>query len=500
VQTPDPTTPLVVDEPVGEDGPDKSTYPTSDTVLTSANIHLSHEVMGKRKLNMPFSGVETLALPEVSLDQELDIWDKNPDTQMNTTPKGEIWSKIAAGADPMRPLAAQYEDTLTREGSEFHQHLITERGPMSLSVPSFSTDTEKLSPEQALLKIRAVMGQGSLVSIPLFHSGFWITIKAPANGDIVELRRQLVEERVRLGRSTHGMILSNTTAYANRYLLDIAMDHLYTTTLKDGDAANVRSLIKAPDLAMIHWGLACAVYPSGFEYVKAVMSAEGIKEGTHETGVIDVKKLMWVDNGSLTEPQRRHMASRQPRQMTRDMVEQYQKSMRLAEGRTFDVKTLDDQNAGLIKITLGIPTVTQYVDSGEQWVQGLIDIIERSLTGDRTDENRRNEAIFDHARVTRLRQNAHWIASVDVGGKTFDDRDFISQFLNDMSENDVASEDIMREVRRYIDDCTVALIAIPSSNGDKVGPDRFPRLIPIDPLSAFFTLFMQRANRLTQTN
>lgn len=477
----------------------EQTYPTSDTVIPSTNVHLTDEVMSKQVLNGPLREHEMAFVPETHLDQEVDILTSNPNVGTVEGPKGALWERIIeAGGVTVRPLNAQYEATVSREGSEFHQGVKTNDGLMGLTTPSYKDNIEKMTPEAALLRVRAVLGQGSLVSIPLVHSGIWIQIRTPSNGAIIELRRQLMEERISLGRQTHGMVLANASSYTQRYVLDMAMDHLQSTTLKDGTPERVRAKILALDFPLIVWGLACALYPSGFEYTKALLSKEGIQEAQYETGLIDVKKLLWVDNVAMDERQRRHMASRNRGSVTDDMVETHQKSMRMAEGRTIDILPQPDSTPGELKVTLGIPTAVRMLEAGEQWILGLTDIIERTLTGDRTDDRRRNEAIIEHARITQLRQYAHWVTSVTLLDRTFDDKDWIAKFLDNLSENEVASQQLLKGVRDYIDDATVALIAIPSSNGAVVGPNRFPRLIPIDALSTFFTLFMQRASRLIQ--
>lgn len=491
-----------VSETAAEGGSNAETpepeYPTSDVVIQAKNVFITHEPMSRRELNGKIKAFESIPVPEVSLDQEADIRENNPAVGDGDGREHERWRSMVTSADDFRPMDSRYEKTVNREGSEFHQHINTQHGPLGFTVPSFNDTDRKLSGDAALLRVRAIMGQGSLVSIPLVHSGFWITIRTPSDGQIIELRRLLMEERIRLGRSVHGLILSNATAYSSKYLLDMAMDHLFSTTINEKDPAVIRSLIKTPDLNIIFAGLASAVYPTGFEYVKAVMNKEGIKNGAYETGLIDVKKLLWVDNASLEDRHRRHMANRQRDAVTRDMVEIYQKSMRMAEGRTFDIKTPDESKKGQIRISLKIPSAVEYINAGEQWIQGLADIIERTLTGDRDDERRRNTAIFEHARVTQLRQYAHWVEAFYLGDTKYDSPEVVAKMLDSMSENEEAALQILEEVGKFIDDCTVAVIAIPSSNGEIVGPDRFPRLIPIDPVTTFFTLFIQRANRLTQ--
>lgn len=473
-------------------------YPTSDVVIHAKNVFLTSEAMINRKIKGPLKPYEMLPLPEVGLQQEDDIRENNPQVASGDTENKARWQKILVAGDELRPVNSQYEETLRRENSRFCQGIETEKGLLSATSPSHNDGEKRLNGDAALLRVRAVLGQGSVVNIPLVHSGFWISIRSPSDGAIIELRRQLMEEKIRLGRSTHGLIMSNATAYSNKYLLDMCMDHMYSTTLKETDVSVIRSMIKAPDLQILFWGLACAIYPTGFEYVKALLSKDGIKEGLYETGLVDLKKsFFWVDNNSLADWQRRHMANRQRGEMTHDAVLHYQKSMRMAEGRVFELK----DNAGVptgIKIELGIPSAKEYIASGEYWIQGLVDIIERVLTGDRDDERRRNGAIFEHARVTELRQYSHWVKAVYIGEHRYDELEWLAKFLDSTSENEESSTQILTEIKKYIDDCTVGLIAIPSSNGDVVGPDRFPRLIPIDAVTTFFTLFIQRANRLTQ--
>ena len=101
-----------------------------------------------------------------------------------------------------------------------------------------------------------------------------------------------------------------------------------------------------------------------------------------------------------------------------------------------------------------------------------------------------------------MRQYAHWIESVEAGGSLIDDIESIEQIVDTMSSVDEIRVKYFNEVIKYIDDSTMALIAVPTYECPKCTEAqpapiaRFPHLLPIDVMSSFFTLLVQKLQKI----
>ena len=136
------------------------------------------------------------------------------------------------------------------------------------------------------------------------------------------------------------------------------------------------------------------------------------------------------------------------------------------------------------------------IRSGYRWISGLVDMIERTFTGNRSNEDARNSAILEQANATIMRQYGHWIESIEFEGKAQTDLDTLDMLIDTLAQDKNDRSKVFQAVADFIDDVTVAVIAIPEANGKEVGPKRFARLIPIDAVTTFFSLLMQRTNQI----
>lgn len=431
---------------------------------------------------------ETVPLISHTRDYVTQYLDGNPEAERRDTPAARRWhSNFEQGFESLA-LGAQFEKTVTRPEGDFRQYMETEKGKVSFGAPKFADSTvAKVSGEKAQLRVRALLGLGGLVTIPLWHSGFHITIKTPSESSLIELRRRIMEDKIVLGRITHGLVFSNVSSYYAGWMLDFVLDHVYDTTLKN--STELRKKIKTPDLPVLFWGLACAVWPKGFQYVRSLATAEGVADKKIASGKINVSKLMWVDNSAFTKFQKAHMSQRVSGSMTDESLERYQQDFALTKGRSVEINEY-------ITINLSTPSSEDYVRSGQLWLTNLMQIVESTFTDERDDIDRRNNAITEHANATIMRQFGHWVENIVVDGGEQTDRETIDSILETMSEDAESRKKFHDAVGKYIDDITVAVIAIPEVSNKGTGLERYPNLIPLDVLSVFFTLLMQRANRI----
>ena len=405
------------------------------------------------------------------------------------TGKGSDWNEsIVAAAGSSAFLDRRFETTTKREGSLFKQFLETETGKLGFTAPKIAeAGTTAYSGEKAVLRMRSLMGLGGVLSIPLWHSGFWITLSAPNDGALIELQRRLQEEKIELGRETFGLVFSNEESYINGWVLDFCMDHLYDHNVRVDNNNDLRPLIKIQDLNILFWGMACLIWPRGFDYVRSLTTQAGIENTTTISAKINLGKLMWVDNASFDEKHRAHMASRQRNKLTVESILEYQNTFipTLAGGRRVEI-------CPGVAVLVASTDVVNYIADGENWIAGIVQTIDSAYTQAGPNEKDRNRMISVHARASRLRNYGAWIKAVIIDEHENTERDTITKMLDIWSADETIADLITDSVTKFIDDSTRALIAIPETSGKDMGLPRFPHLIPLDVVNTFFTLLAQR--------
>jgi hypothetical protein len=115
------------------------------------------------------------------------------------------------------------------------------------------------------------------------------------------------------------------------------------------------------------------------------------------------------------------------------------------------------------------------------------------------EDNRRANLIVQHGQATAMRQYTHWVESILAGGSTIVDSETIENILNDFSADDDIRSKFFDEVRRFIDDSTLAIIGTPAAAHEKSDTlPRFPHVLPMNVEHTFFTLLEQKVMRISQ--
>lgn len=462
-----------------------TTLPKSETVQQDFSISKPGTERDDGQLS---SDMETLALPSSRADVE-EANMQHPSVANLQAEPGMKWFGVIQNASVYRFERGTLNDAIDRVNSAWRQGLkLDNGGSLTYFAPKIA-DKEgvKLVGTNALMRMRAIMGMGGLVTIPLPHSGFHITIKTPSDSDYLNLREKNEQAKIRLGRMTFGMIYSGVSGYLVENIVKLIDDHRHSTTLKDAD--NIMSKISVLDLPILVWGLACAIWPKGFQYARSVVTGEAGVEPKVITGMIDVSKLLWFDNAGFTDRQRAHLSNRQQGQTTDDILETYRSQFISNAGA--EIKIKDD----LIKINLKVPSIQDYINSTHDWIEALAAIIDAAFTGDRTDHESRSASMMNHANLSRMRQYGHWVRSITMNDIEYGEPEEIAQMLTVLSEDEAVRTKYFDGIDDFINKSTVAVIGIPETSGKTTDLPAFPRIIPIDVVGTFFNLLMYRLTK-----
>ena len=405
----------------------------------------------------------------------------------------ELWTTTIESSIQNLPNNDQYFNSINKEDADYQQAVEYKGGEIGIKEIKTNFKGNKLTGEKAILAFNKSQGLGNIFQVPLFHSGFYVTLKTPSEIEIINLHREILESKINLGRATQGLAFSNVMVYTIQSLAKFALDHILETSLQTSVLENkdIMELIMVHDYPILVWGLLCTMYPKGVQYTRACLSdPDKCSYVLKET--LNLTKLHWTDSRALTETHKTHILNRTPRQFTLDSILNYQKSLPAITN-----KTIKKDN---VTFTLKVPNMLSYVQSGDRWINGIVNKIDQISKED--NEKAKQALIQQYAQATRLRQVSHWFASIEFDDNIVDDQDTIEQLLDVMSQDETLSKFIIDEVFNYIDESTISLIGIPSYNCPSCGEEqktetgRFEHVIPLDVTTIFFDQHVQRMSQI----
>lgn len=401
--------------------------------------------------------------------------------------EGEWLNKALSGikSAPMHDCTVP---AMKREGSVWKQSIKAGDKVLSIAAPRLGDDGgPKLTGKRAVYRVRAELGMGSVVQVPLYHSGFWVTLRAPSETELIKTNAAIHSRKIAMGAATHGLAFANHAVYTYESILDLAMECVYETTLAGIQSqADIRALIQTPDINILAWGLACAIYPRGFNFERSLIDPDGVKTVVVNM-LLNVGKALVVDDSMLNEWQKTHMAKRGTSSMGVDQVKMYRDHF--VKGKNQAVNLSDR-----LTVNLRTPSVEEFIEAGNAWVNELIAGVKSAFT-EETDLKRRNELVLTHAKATTMRQYTHWVESFEFPHRSgnIDSPETIASVCADISANDKIRAKFYEAVSKFINDSLVAVVAIPQVHPSEEAPlPRFETYMPIDPISVFSNLLSQK--------
>lgn len=432
-----------------------------------------------------------ISLANETYNETIDKLNGMPNTDYAKSESGRSFLQSFSNSLFSIPYDSWYAGTTTRPGSYWVQEIPSESGLLAPSVQRFkSGDGKLLTGEAAIMRMRQALGQGTTFTVPLYHTGIWVTVKAPSDEELIELERRLMEEKANLGRQTHGMVFGNNSAIFAGILADFAIDHIYDSNLIEAERS-YHEVIKCLDLPILIGCLAYTVWPQGFQYSRVKLNPA---DGTYvtEEAVLKLGGCFITDNLSLTERQRSHMAKQRGQKVNLETVRLYQEQF--LRGQKRQVKVND-----VVSFEMAVPTIAEYLESGAKWVDTITAIVDKAL-GLNADERKRVDYIEKLGKASNVRQYGHWITSITIGEDVIDKREDIDNSLNVYSGADEYSEKFFDDVQAYIEDSTISVVAVTRGDYDEESTKmkKFPNYLVLDVMSTFFILLRQKVQQMGQ--
>lgn len=361
------------------------------------------------------------------------------------------WIESYKTAGYLYPRMQRWSASVNREDGDWRQSIPSASGELEIRSPKLLSDADdtKMYGQKAVQYVRSKLGMGTLKAIPLWHSGFWVTMKMPATTDLLELYRRMSEAKVELGRNTFGMVYSNTRAYITALVAEFAIDHIFDSTINEKDV-DYGALIASPDIQLLVAGIAALIYNKGFHYTtQCMVNPEECTETVSEKA--DVTKMVWTDKSKLSEAQIIHMSRFRGKTMSVQSVKDYQAQFASTAKRRVQI----DEDTYLF---LKLPSINEYKMIGAEWVSSITAMVDAAL-GLEVSEGERNKYINKQGKATLLRQYQHYVSHIESGPATIDTQEGIASLLTDLSGQPDKCTTFFDAVGDYIDDNTISLVA-----------------------------------------
>jgi len=484
--------------------PAAGTASATEPAISSADVSTQESAPAKANfsLNYPYSGgdipfdpeLPVLSYPSANRQGTVEAIKRSPNLSKEGDERLRDYGTVIRGGLSQLPQSNDMNELVGRVDASFTQAPAINGQELTGAVPKFKLRQGiKPTGESARNLVRSSLNMGTVFSIPLWHSGFWVTVRSPSEGALLELHRQLTQDKTTLGRATYGLMFSQTTSYSAKALTDFFMAHLHSSSLEVPDNDSILNYIHAPDYQLLLWGLACATWPSGYQYQRACIS--DVEKCNHVvTERINLARLQWTDTSALSEKQLAHMTHRQKQSVTLTQVKNYQDEF--LRGTNAKI-VLNDK----LSMVLKMPMLTEFIDAGYRWIGALEEQYGRAMG---LNEEERNTYLISHALAQAMRQYSHFVHSIFVDDEEIDDKADIEMILGDLSSQDDIRNNFLQKVQTFQNESIFSFIGIPNYKcpacGGMQNPKAIPgqkhELIPLDAAQTFFPLLMQKLSMI----
>jgi hypothetical protein len=440
----------------------------------------------------PFQGILVPLLPDTASRINLDI-ESSKIGEVDVHEDSVNWYQTLLNGFRSSPSHGVFEDALADPNAEWRNALAFNGQNINVGRPKFSNKGRgaRMSSERLTLSVKARLGLGAPMQVPLVGSGFYGTVKPLEEDEIIGLWREVIAEPIKLGRATHGLMFANNSVFTAKSITQAWLGSLVETTVSDLPVENIIDHITVNDLPMIAQSVASSIYPNGFPMSRAVFTEDTKLPKEEITQIIDLRKALFMNRKMFKDDQLAHMVKRIEQPMTLKSVKDYKDQF------VFNQNTIIDIGAG-VKLHLHTPSLREYFDSGEKWINEIQAAVHEALGADANDQKRMSH-ISQLAKASRLRQYSHYVKAIEEDGELYTTRENVDKVLTSLSASDEISKKFFQAISDYINNTQVAIIATTSVNEyeDTKSGDKWPRLIALDAISVFFQLVEQKLLGIT---
>lgn len=387
-----------------------------------------------------------------------------------------------------------------QEDAIWRQAATHETGHLAAARPRMAHSRNGVvSSKRAADTMRAAMGLGTSLIVPLWHTGIWVRINAPMNITLLEMQRRIGMSKISLGRSTSGAAFNNMSVYTYSHLIDMILDHVDGGTLGNVGPQVLKETIKVTDMPILIQSMAAIVWPNGYPLTRPCVSDPA--KCTHiDEAHINIGRLHWVNDRMLSTYQRNLMSKRESIVSAESLV-QYQLEHTAPQEKTVEI---NDR----VKITLKVPTIAEYLESGHRWVDNII-VGAHDAFGTEISDSERDDYVSQCAAASRLRVYSHWVDTIvffedGEESERIVERQGIENALETLTPETEVCDDIIKRIDAYIPQSIISAIGIPrytcpsckGKSPDEGNLKNLPEILQLEVAQVFFTLTRSLLNKV----
>lgn len=396
-----------------------------------------------------------------------------------------------------------FERALDDPEAHWVQELEHEGSPITFRTPNIrdSGKPRNITGFAARDLVTSILGLGVSNRIALTGTGLQVVFGARSDGDLLNLDIALAYDKANIGHETSGLIFQNSNYALVEKVSKFIFDSIRSVNLLNWQDIDLGDIIRVTDLPLLYWGQGTTIFPNGFPLELPCSSNPAECQHTEKVNV-NVARLAWYNRNGLSTEQLT-MLGREKHQHTLEEVESYQKKSIRSHSRAVNI-------GHDMKLHLRVPTINEFINSGRKFVQDATGALEKIMTDREMDEHNKRNFVRSHIALSSIREYGHWIEKLVVREHTtIVERTALDDILGALSAQGDIVEKVFSEIQMFIEDCTVAIIAVPNFSCPKCGQDygtdensRHPELVPVNPLKLFFELKDRRLMRRdpSQTN
>lgn len=401
-----------------------------------------------------------------------------------------------------------YVEALDNPENEFTNHLEHSDKVLAPNTLKINSKMDVLSNQNAIALFSKALGIGELVEVPLWHSGFWVTLRPPKQSEIIVLESNIANLSVQLGALTSTIIYSNYSVIAIRMLMDFIKDHIQNSSLKLSPEDDILDYINIQDLQPLVLGVIISMYPKGAPITRScvntiVLDDDNVPKCDYSIrGVLDPKKLLFVNRKALSSEHINQMIKRLPNSVTIDDVKNYQLTLDRIKPHKIEFNT--EAEDVKINLTISLPSIKEYITAGEEWVNDIIYKSEELFT-DADNQEAKDKKVDEMLSTFVLGLYSTFITEIENvnEGKKVVDKATIINLLELFSGDRVILKDYIPKITKFITDTAVAIVATPTFVCPKCNANQavsenpaFKELIPLNIIESFFDLSTLRGAKL----
>lgn len=379
-------------------------------------------------------------------------------------------------------------------GARWSGVIATEAQRMPVITPIKNPDygDTKYVGEDAVSLIQNRMKIGCKLGVYLPHTGIYFIVNSPGDDALLDTLSLINNFRVEALRDSSGILLGNSNFYLYRQVLTLFIDNVSGCSLVNWNKEVLLSLIDERDMNIISTSLSATIHPDGYEYRQVCGLVKDGKTCQHITSkLLDLRRLVFVDNSRLSEAQR-NLAVSALRERSISEITNYQQANYIGFKQSYEITN------GIHFVYKAQP-INTVIEAGEKWIKEIEAAVDSIITFS-DDAETRNTMIRQRIALTRIREYSHWIVEIQIDGDTnvITDRAKINQLINSFSRSQEVLDKVSETLSDFQRKSQIAIVAVPRvpcsvcQATDQKDFDISPHLIPQDATSRFFTLVRHR--------